>query len=358
VPANLLLPAGPVDYRQRLAYLEEQGGGGIELKTGRVNEPWAMEILHIVKGWGDHFPVTWHVPEDVSRRFGFADFDFEMYLGQISVADQLFENGLDAIIQHCGAMKWIDDYDPSKSFQEQYASDFTSAEILGQIERHVDRFGRVVARYGGRRVLIENCPLTLWKVLDSEHLVNFLGPQIGSPDTTTYIANLVGCGNVLDTGHFNEYWSLVKGKYDFEQFRRGMWVADLEQMAKNHQTRHYVELALIAGYWNHQSYVPDCHSEELDLLWHIRHCRYRLFHIDACRGTWVGGKSDMERPVLTDEDAKVIHLDEIIRVAKANDDCLGMTVENVGFEAYPMLTERPTDWEGKRRTFEFLKSKI
>lgn len=358
MPANLLLPAGPKDYLQRLEYLEKNGPGGIQLATGRVNEPWAMEVLKTVKGWDPKLPVIWHIPEDLSRRFGFADFDLDAYLEQISIADTLFDAGLDAIIQHCGLMKWIDDYDPNKAFAEQYVSDFTCREILDQIERHVDRFGTLVSRYGGRRVLIENCPLTLWKVQDSEHLINFFGPQIGSPETTTYIANLVGCGNVLDTGHFNEYWSLVKGKYDFEQFRRGMWVADLEQMARNHQTRHYVELAFIAGYWNHQGYVPDCHSEELDLPWHIRHCRYRLFHIDSCRGTWVDGKSDMERPVLSDEDAAVIHLGEIIRVAKANEDCLGMTVENVGFESYPMLTERPDDWEGKRRTFKFIKGKI
>lgn len=354
MPANLLLPAGPVDYRQRLEYLESDGPGGIQLQTMRVNEPWATEVLRTVKGWNSQLPVVWHISEDVSRRFGFADFDLEAYFDQISVADKLFEAGLDAIIQHCGLMKWIDDYDPNKSFQEQYASDFTCREILDQIERHIERFGKLVSRYGGKRVLIENCPQTLWRVLDPEHLVNFFGPQIGTPETVTYIANLVGCGNVLDTGHFNEFWSLVSRLYDFRKLPRGL-LSDSD--IDDPEDQNMEELCAIAGYCNYRGMIPDDDTLN-DLLWHIRHCRYRLFHIDSCRGTWVDGKSDMERPVLTDEEAAAIHLDEIIRVAKANDDCLGMTVENVGFEAYPNLTPRPSDWEGKRRTFEFIKSKI
>ena len=350
MPANLLLPAGPKDYLQRLRYLEEQGcDGGIQLQTIRVDEPWAIEVLQIVNG-----PVIWHIPEDITRRFGFPDFDMEAYLRQISIADKLFDNGLDAIIQHCGLMKWIDDYDPSKSFQEQYVSDFTPLEILDQIKRHVDRFGELVSRYGGKRVLIENCPLTLWRVESPEKIVNFLGPQIGTPETVTYIANLVGCGNVLDTGHFNEYWSLICRLHGFRRLPLGV-IRDSDLDDPDDEGDN--ELSTITGYFNLRGMIPGDFSTN-DLLWHIRHCRYRLFHIDSCRGTWVDGKSDMERPVLTDDDAKAIHLDEIIKVAKANADCLGMTVENVGFETYPNLTPRPDDWEGKRRTSEFIKSKI
>lgn len=350
MPANLLLPAGPKDYLQRLRYLEEQGcNGGIQLQTMRVDEPWAMEVLRIVKGWDKRLPVVWHVSEDVTHRFGFADFDLDDYLRQIAIVDKLFENGLDAFIQHCGMMKWVDGYDPTRTFENQYVSDFTSLEILDQIERHVERFGKLISRYGGKHILIENCPLTDWKVISPQVIVNFLGTQIGTPETVTYIANLVGAGNVLDTGHFNEYWSLVRRI-------TGFWNLPTHVMPTCDDTNRD-RLRDITGYRNCPRRIPDSDSTN-DLLWHIRHCRYRLFHIDSCRGTWVGGKSDMERPVLNEEDAEAIHLPEIIRVAKANADCLGMTVENVGFESYPMLTDRPDDWEGKRRTFEFLKSKI
>lgn len=355
--ANLLLPGYPRDYLQRLEYLESQGGGGIQLGSVNIDQPWALETLKRVKSWGKDFPVIWHVPEDITFRFGFADFDMAAYLEQISVvAEKLFENGLDAIVQHCGLMKMPDEYDGTKSFAEQYASDFSCREILDQVERHVDRFGKLVARYGGRRVLIENCPLTLWKVLDSGSLVNFLGPQIGSPETVTCIANLVGAGNVLDTGHFNEYWSLLMRLHDFRSLDCEVGFHLDEEMPERG------DLTFKAGYINIKGQIPcilsDSAQAEQGLFWHIRHCRYRLFHIDSCRGTWVDGKSDMERPVLNDEDAAAIHLDHIIKVAKANEDCLGMTVENVGLESYPMLTPRPNDWDGKRLTFEFIKSKI
>lgn len=365
--ANLLLPAGPrvtpdgqKEYLQRLEYLEKNGPGGIQLATARVNEPWAMEVLKTVKGWDPKLPVIWHIPEDMSRRFGFADFDFQVYLEMIaSLAEPLFENGLDAFLQHCGLMKWIDDYDATKSFAEQYISDFTCREILDQIERHVERFGKLVARFGGKRVLIENCPLTLWKVEENpKRLVNFLGPQIGSPSACWFIAEKTGAGKVLDTGHFNEYWSLVRRLYDFALLDDEVRV-HLDEDPDRDGSLHF-------GYQNVKGYIPYVFPRDQErlmdleqgLFWHILYGHYRLFHLDSCRGTWVDGKSDMERPVLNDEDAAAIHLDHIIKVAKANEDCLGMTVENVGLESYPMLTPRPNDWDGKRLTFEFLKSKI
>lgn len=354
-----MLPAGPKDCEQRLAYLN--GRGGIELKTGRIGEgDWARKTAETVKGWGG--PVTWHIPDVWVVGMGFSDFDMDDFLAKVAVIDPLIEAGLiDALVCHCGSLRWLEGYDPSESFEQRYVSRFTASEILIQIERHIPRFARLVERYGGSHILVENTSLALARELKKagsdgqevfDRLVNFLAPQIGTFEAVCYIARHAGTGVTMDTGHFSEYFSLVRRLYD----QNVLPINTGEGLVERADVQGLYD---IAGYINRFGtipYVPECFRQ--DLLWHIRHSRINLFHLDACRASIVDGMADNDRPILTDEDAKIIHLDEIIRVAKANNDCLGLVVENVGSDVWPTATERPTDWEGKRLTFEFLERAI
>lgn len=355
-----MLPAGPNDCEQRLEYLN--GRGGIELKTGRIDEgDWARKTAKTVKSWGG--PVTWHVPEQWTARIGFPDFNVQSLVEQVSIAEPLLSDQLiDALVFHCGSLRWLDAFDPKEDFKQRYTSHFTSQEILDQIERHVDRFGSLVNHFGQDRLLIENTPLSLWyEVMQPDSsgksvltgLENFLGPFVGTLETVLYLSRMTGAGVVLDTGHLNDFLSLmeliVSSPIEFGEDRFG-GDKDLDVDKR---------LFNIAGYWNSKGKQPFIHiAGEKEFSWYIRHCHFRLFHIDACRGSFFDGKPDCERPILTEEDAKRICLKEIIQVARANPDCLGMLVENVGSDVWPFATERPTDWEGKRRTFEFLETAI
>jgi len=345
-----MLPAGPADHQQRLDFLS--GRGGVELKTGRINEPWARHTTYAVKSWGG--PVTWHVPDTWVVRMGFPDFDLQNLIDKVAIVESLLADDLiDAMVFHCGSLRWLDAFDPKEDLKQRYTSRFTSQEILDQIERHVDRFGCLVNRFGQDRLLIENTPLSLWYEVmrpDSSGkpvligLENFLGPYVGTLEAVLYIARMTGTGVVLDTGHFNDFLAQVSES-------RGFPYPDEEEDARH--------LFNIAGYWNRKGELPFVnYGSRRGINWYIRHCHLRLFHIDGCRRAFYAGRPDPERPVLNQEDAEGIALDDIIRVLEANPDCLGMVVENVGSEIWPFATERPTDWEGKRRTFEFLEKKI
>lgn len=351
-----MLPAGPGDCEQRLEYLN--GRGGVELKTGRIGEGnWARKTAQIVKSWGR--PVTWHVPEEWTARMGFPDFDILALIARISVIKPLIDEGLvDAIVFHCGAMRWVETFDSSETFEERYTSRYTCQEILDQIGVLVQNFTILVDHFGPEHILIENTPTSMWREvfqdIDGKPILvdmdNFLGPQLGTLDTVLYLSRMTGAGVVLDTGHFSEYWALVNRQYDY---------CFLPSIYTDHINPDEIDFYRVTGYINRKRAVPlirrPCYK---DLLWYIRHVPIRHFHLDSCRSSSYEGKPDCERPVLTQEDADLIHLDEIIKVAKANPDCLGMLVENVGSDIWPFATERPTDWEGKRLTFEFLEKAI
>lgn len=351
-----MLPAGPKDCEQRLEYLN--GRGGIELKTGLVSQgDWARKTAQAVKSWGG--PVTWHVPEEWTACLGFQDFDIGDLKNKVSLIKPLIDEGLiDGVVFHCGAMRWVETFDSSEADTERYASRYACSEILSQIETLVKNFRVLTDYFGPERILIENTPLSMFcevfhDIGGEQVLVgmeNFLGPQLGTPDTVLYLSRMTGAGVVLDAGHFAEFWSLVnrQGDYNF-----------LPRFYIDYMKPEEIEFCRITGYINRRGGVPlvvkGCSR---DLLWYIQHVPIRYFHIDAARSSFYKGKPDCERPVLTPEDASVICLDEIIEVVQANSNCLGLLVENVGSDVWPFASERPTDWEGKRRTFEFLETAI
>lgn len=359
---SLMLPAGPRDNQQRREYLKDHVATlkrwgwtvGVELKTN-IGE-WAEDICHFVKENGGY--VTWHVPDKWMVRAGFNDFKVSDLIEKLLPVRPFFDKGLvDAAVFHCGSLRWVDEFDPSWTYVERYRSPSDSREILEQIERHRERFAVIAGYLGGHKVLIENTPLTLWVERfepgpDGKQILvgmdNFLGPFIGTLETVLYLARMTGTGVVLDTGHLNDFLSFMK--------RLAQVTNSGEEPRRSKADQ---KLFNIAGYWNSRGKRPFIHrAGEKDISWYIRHCHFRLFHIDACRAAFYDGKPDCERPVLNKADADVICLDEIIRIARANPDCLGMVVENVGSDVYPFVTERPTDWEGKRRTFEFIEERI
>lgn len=356
MPVVPMLPAGPRDCEQRLEYLN--GRGGVELKTGRIGEgDWARKTAQTVKGWGG--PVTWHVPEEWTARMGFSDFDILDLIAKMSAVEPMIQYGLvDAIVFHCGAMRWVETFGTMETFEERYASRYTCQEILLQIETLVKNFRVLVDHFGPEHILIENTPTSMWREvfqdIDGKPVLvdmdNFMGPQLGTLDTVLYLSLMTGAGVVLDTGHFNEFWTLVNRRYDYHR---------LPFSVMGQMTSSEIEFYRIAGYINRKRSIPLIHRPcYRDLLWYIQHIPIRLFHLDSCRSSFYQGKPDCERPVLNEKDAKRICLAEIIKAAKANPNCLGMLVENVGSNIWPFASERPPDWEGKRRTFEFIEKAI
>ncbi len=357
MPAIPMLPAGPGDCEQRLKYLN--GRGGVELKTGRISEGnWARMIAQTVKGWGN-MPVTWHVPEEWTARIGFSDFDISGLIAKMSAVEPMILDGLiDAIVFHCGAMRWVEVFDSEETLEERYTSRFTCQEILDQIETLVCNFSVLVDHFGPENILIENTPISMFResfqTIDGKPVLvgmdNFLGPQLGTIDTVLYLSRMTGAGVVLDTGHFTEFWTLLNRRYDYHQ---------LSSIGIEYLEPDEIEFYRLCGYINRKGsvpYIPRACCR--DLLWCIQHFPIRLFHLDSCRSSFYWGKPDCERPILTQADAQLIHLDEIIQVARANPDCLGLLEENVGSDIWPFATERPNDWEGKQQTFEFLERAI
>ena len=363
------LPAGPGDYLQRLDYLENQNGPrGIELKTSRIAEndyQWSTACAISTRAFGG--TIVWHVPDTWTKRMGFGDFDVNELIEEMSIADWLFNrNFLDAMVMHLGSMRWVGDFPNllQTDFRKRYLSPFSSAEMLSQIERTVERVAVIVRRFGPERILLENTSLTLAEEVKDEEgkiigIVNFLGPQIGIFETVLYIARLTGAGVCLDTGHFNEARTLLLRKYGYRGLPTSL--AHLAHVPGFDEGQSMRKLDQVAGYSLQKGANPLITRDPLEVGWYIRHLsEIRYIHVDASRSTFYpnwSGRWDGERPLLTDEDAERLALNDMIKIAAASPDHLGMAVENVGIDVYACATPRPTDWEGKRQTFEFIQNR-
>lgn len=361
---SLMLPFGSLDCGQRREYLAtqvealSQVGATIGGEAKGTLGDWADETIHFIKDNGGS--VSWHVPYTWVSRIGFPKYDLEELIRNMSVALPYLANGvIDALVLHLGLMRWIEEIPMTEIFAERYISPFPASAILEQIDRHLERYARLVEIFGHDHIILENTPITFARVIpdpqdsSKKTFVHGLAPQIGTAQTALYVARMLGVGNVLDTGHFSEERAFLLRQSDFHVLPGKPKPNEPYVQPPISEVLAGARLRDIAGYYLSERRIPWA-DHQPELAWMVTHVPYRLFHLDASRASLVGGKLDCELPILDPGAAQRVALDDIIRVARANPDCLGLAIENVGIDEWTFATDRPNDWEGKQGTFEYI----